>query len=182
MPGTWLAALGNDHIHGFSARRLNVGPRGIEVRIVGDDVALLAHYSEENAFSGAALVGRDHMTVTKNILNRNAKPVKALASGIAFVAFHDRCPLVRGHGSGAGIGEQINENVGGRKQKKIVVRRAEKLFPLRPRSPSDRLNALDTKWLDDGAGHDLSHVDRIFRLFVSDRGGALQFVPGERLA
>ena len=135
---------------------LDVGASGVEVRVVGDYVALLAHHSEQNAFGGSALVGRNHMAIAENILNGLAKALKALAAGVALVAFHDRRPLVRGHGSGAGIGQQVNQNVGGRKQKQIVVSGAEKLFPLRTSRPSDRLNALDAERLDDGARHDRS--------------------------
>ena len=38
-----LAAFGDDQIDGFGAGELDVGARGVEVRVVGNDVALFAH-------------------------------------------------------------------------------------------------------------------------------------------
>ncbi len=150
----WLTAFGNDEIDSFGSHEFDIGARGVEVRVVRDHVALLAHHSEQNAFGGAALMSWNHMAIAENILNGLAKSVEALASSVTLVAFHDRRPLVRGHGPGAGIGQQVNQHVGGGKQEQIVVSSAEKLFPLRARGPPDRLNALDAKRLDDGARHD----------------------------
>ena len=48
--------------------------------------------------------------------------VEAAAAGVALVALHDRGPLVRGHGAGAGVGEQVDEHIVGGEQEKIVVR------------------------------------------------------------
>ena len=51
-----------------------------------------------------------------------AEAVEAAAAGIAFVAFHDGRPLMRGHGAGAGVGEQVDQDVVGGKQEQVVVR------------------------------------------------------------
>jgi len=60
---------------------------------------------------------------------------------------------VRRHGAGAGIGEQVNENVGCGEKKDIVVCGTKKRFTLAARGPADRLDALKAEWLDDGARH-----------------------------
>jgi len=58
-----------------------------------------------------------------------------------------------GHGAGAGIGEQIDEDIVRGQEKKVVVRGAEQLFALRARRPMNGLDALDAKRFNDGAGH-----------------------------
>src|SRR4051812_28311215 len=110
-----LAALGNHEVDGFGADKFHVGASGVEVGVVGNDVALFAGDAEEDALGGAALVGGNHVRVAADVLDGFAKAVKAGASGIALVAAHDGGPLAGRHGSGAGIGEQIDEHVVGRK-------------------------------------------------------------------
>ena len=122
--------------------------------VVGDDVALLAHHPEEDALGGAALVGGDDVLVAGDVLHRVAEAVEAAAAGVAFVALHDRRPLVRGHGAGAGVGEQVDQHVVGAQQEKIVVRVAEQLLPLLAGGPADGFDALDAEGFDDGLGHD----------------------------
>jgi hypothetical protein len=81
-----LTALGNDKIHGFGADKFDVGARGIEVRVVGNDIALLAGAAEKDALSGAALMGRDDVTVAENILDGITELLEAAASRVALVA------------------------------------------------------------------------------------------------
>ena len=123
-----LSALGDDQVHGFGADELHIGAGGVEVGVVGDDVAFLAGHAEENALGGAALMGGDHVLVAADVLNRVAEPVEAAAARIALVAFHDGGPLVGGHGAGAGVGQQVDENIVRRKQKQVVVRGLRAVF------------------------------------------------------
>ena len=99
-----LAAFRNNQIHGFGAGEFHVGASGIEMGVVRNQVALLAGDAKQNSLGGASLVGWDYVAITEDVLDRSAKPVEALASGVAFVRFHHRCPLMRGHRAGAGIG------------------------------------------------------------------------------
>ena len=174
---------GIDQIDGFGAHEFNIGPRGIEVRVVGNHVTLLAHHAEKNPLGSAPLVGGNDVAISEDVLHRIAKAVEALAACVTFVAFHNGGPLVSGHRAGAGIGEQVDQHVGSGKKKEIVVRGAKQLQALIAAGPADRLDALDAKRFDDGAGHGAYvHLHRIFRLLIRYFGGALEFVPGERFA
>ena len=118
-----LAAFGDDEVDGFGADEFDVGAGGVEVGVVGDDVALLAGDAEEDALGGAALVGGDDVRVAEDVLHGVAEAIEAAAAGIALVAFHDGGPLMGGHGAGAGVGEEVDEDVVGREQEEVVVRR-----------------------------------------------------------
>ena len=149
-----LAAFGGEQVDGFGAGEFDVGAGGVEVGVVGNDHALAAGDSEENALGGAALVRGDHVLVAEDVLDGVAEADEAAAAGVALVAFHDRGPLVRGHGAGAGVGEQVDEDVVGREQEQVVVRGAEEFFALGAGGPADGLDGLDAEGLDDGAdGH-----------------------------
>ena len=147
-----LARFRNRKVHSLGTDEFDVGARGVEVRVVGDHVALLAHHAEQNALGGAALVRRNHMLIAEDVLDGIAEVVEAPAAGVALVALHDRRPLLGRHGAGARIGEQIDEHIVGRKQKQVVVRSPQKFFALLARGPADGFDALDAKRLDDGLG------------------------------
>src|SRR5690348_13844863 len=98
-----------DHqIDSLSTDEFDIGTRRVKVRVVGDDVTLLAGHPEKDALGGASLMCGDDVLVAKNVLNGIFEVIEALASSVAFVAFHDGSPLMRGHGSGAGIGEEVD--------------------------------------------------------------------------
>ncbi len=120
-----LPGFGARKIDGFGADEFDIRTCGVEVRVVGDDVALLASAVKEDAFSRSSLVRWDHMLVAEDVLHGIAKTVEAGTAGIALVPFHDRCPLVRRHGARAGVGEQINKDVARGEEKQIVVSGAQ---------------------------------------------------------
>ena len=125
MPGRRLAGLGDRNVHRFCADKLNVGAGSVEVRIVGDDVSLLAHHAEQNALGGATLVRRDHVPIAEDVLHRITKVVEAAAAGVALVTHHHRSPLPRGHRTGARVGEQVNQHIVGGQQEQVVMRGAQ---------------------------------------------------------
>ena len=174
-----LPAFGNDQVDRLGADKLDVGAGGVEVRVVGDHVALLAHHAEQDALGGAALVSGNHVPVAEDVLHRIAEPVEASAAGVTLVALHDRRPLVRGHGPGAGVGQQVDQHIVGRKQKQIVVRGAQQLLALLAGGPADRLDALDAERLDDGARHEGQTFTESPDSSIGHGGGAFEFVPGE---
>ena len=69
MHGGWAGGLRDDQIDGFGAGELDVGAGGVEVRVVGDDVAFLAGHAEQDALGGAALVGGNDVLVAENVLD-----------------------------------------------------------------------------------------------------------------
>ena len=145
-----VLAFFDDEIDGFGADEFDVGAGGVEVRVVGDDVALLAGHAEEDALGGASLMRGDDVAVAEDVLDGILEAVEAAAAGVAFVAFHDGGPLVGGHGSGAGVGEQVDEDIVGGEQEKVVVGGFEKLLALFAGGPADGFDALDAEGFDDG--------------------------------
>ena len=101
----WLAALGNQQIDSLGAGEFDIGARRVEVRVIGNHVAFLAHHPEEDALGGAALVRGNHVLKAEDVLNGILETIEAAAPGVALVPFHDGGPLVRGHCAGAGVSE-----------------------------------------------------------------------------
>ena len=64
-----VVRFGDRQVDGLGADEFDVGARGIEVRVVGNDVARLAHDAEEDALGGAALVGGDHVAEAEDVLD-----------------------------------------------------------------------------------------------------------------
>ena len=151
-------------IHGLRSCELHIGARGVEVRVVGNNVAFLAGHPKQDALGGASLVRRNHVFVAENILNGTSEAVEAAAAGIAFIALHDGGPLVGRHGAGARIGQQVDEHVVGLKQKKVVVRGLKKFFALRTCGPANRLDTLDPERLDDGSGNHIGLSRILYRV------------------
>ena len=145
-----LAAFFDDQVNGLGAHEFDVGARGIEVGVVGNDVAFLAGHAEEDALGGASLMGGDDVTVAEDILNGILEAVEAAAAGVAFVAFHDGGPLVRGHGAGAGVGEQVDQDIVGGEKEEVVVGGFEQLLALLARGPAKGFDAFDAEGFDDG--------------------------------
>jgi hypothetical protein len=57
-----------------------------------------------------------------------------------------------GHGAGAGVGEQIDQDIVGGEEEEIVVGGGEELLALLARGPTDGLDAFDAEWFDDSSG------------------------------
>jgi hypothetical protein len=98
-------------------------------------------------------MGGDNVLVPEDVLHGVAELIEAAAAGVAFVAFHNGRPLVGGHGSGAGIGEQVDEDIVGGEEKKIVAGGAEQLLALHAGGPANRFDAFDAERFDDRQGH-----------------------------
>ena len=103
------------------ADKFAIRARGVKVRVVGHDVALLAHHVEEDAFGGAALMRGNNVAKSENGLNGIAKTREAGRAGVGFVAAHHRGPLFGGHGGSAGIGEQVDQDGFRSDQEEIVA-------------------------------------------------------------
>src|SRR5258708_3186000 len=65
-----------------------VRARGVEMRVIRDDVAFLAHYTEQDAFRGAALVRGNHVPESEDALHGIAKSREARRTAVRFVAAH----------------------------------------------------------------------------------------------
>ena len=110
-PRLRVGGLGNRQVHGACAGELDVGARGVEVRVGRDNLPGLAGHGEQDALGGAALVSRDHVAEAGEVVHRLFQAEKGLAAGVRFVAAHDGGPLLGGHGAGAGVGEEVDQDV-----------------------------------------------------------------------
>jgi len=145
----WLASFRDEEVDGLSAEELDVSARGVEVGVVGDNVAFFASDPEEDAFGGTALVGGDDVGVSDDVVHGRTEAIEAATSCVALVAFHYGRPLMGGHGAGAGVRQQVNEDVVGGEEEKVVMGGFEKLFALGAGCPADRFDALDAERFDD---------------------------------
>ena len=128
--------------------------------VLGGHVAGLAHHGEEDALGGASLVGGHHVAEAGEGVGNAFEAKEALAPRIAFVAAHDGGPLFAGHGGGAGIGEQVDEDVAGVDEEEIVAGGGEMALAFRRGGVVQRFHALDAEGLDDGAHEAIIAVGR----------------------
>ena len=145
-----VGGFGQRQIDGARAGELDVGARGVEVRVAGHDVAGPAHHGEQNALRRAALVRGDHVREAGELVDHFFEPEKTFAARVRFVAAHHGRPLRGGHRAGAGIGQQVDQNIGRAQLEKIVAGLFEKLLALLRRGVAQRLDAADAERLDDG--------------------------------
>ena len=116
-----VGGFGNGQIHGARAGEFDIGAGGIEVGVGGDHVAGLAHHGEQDAFGRASLVGGNHVAEAGQLVGRALQAEEALAAGVGFVAAHHGGPLLGGHGAGARIGQQIDQDVARVDEEQVVA-------------------------------------------------------------
>ena len=110
-------------VHGARAGEFDIGAGGIEMRVDGHDVAGLAHHGEQDALRRAALVRGNHVAEAGELVGHALQAEEALAAGVGFVAAHHGRPLLGGHGAGAGIGQQVDQDVAGIDEEEVVAGR-----------------------------------------------------------
>ena len=85
---------------------------------------------EQDPLGRASLVRRDDVAEAGEVLHDVLEPVERSAAGIRLVALHQRAPLRRRHRAGAGIGQQVDEDVVGAQQEDVVARLLERVHAL----------------------------------------------------
>ena len=85
-----------------------------------------------------------------------------------------RGPLLGGHGAGAGIGQQVDQDVARLDQEQVVAGRLEIPLALLARGVAQRLDALDAEWLDDGAHSALLFDQQRHSVALDTVGGDVQ--------
>ena len=146
--------FGRGQVDRRSADESAIRAGGVEVRVVWDDVAFLASDIKKDAFRGTALVRGNHVAKSENSLYCITEAREARRTGIGLIAAHHGGPLFGGHGGGAGIGEQVDENLLGIDQKEIVAGRFDQLLALFSRGAPNGLDTLDAEGFDNGSnGH-----------------------------
>ncbi len=129
---------------------LDVGPRCVEVGVVGHDIARLQQRAEEDALGRAPLVGGDDVLEAGDAPRGGLELVERLGPGVALVAQHHARPLAGGHRPRAGVSQQVDEHVLGAQQEQVVARLAQQHLALLARRLANGFDGLDAKGFDDG--------------------------------
>ena len=148
-----VVALGDDEVDRLGARELDVRPGGVEMRVVGHDLARAADRREQDLLGGAALVGRDHVLEREERAHRLEEDEPGRRAGVALVAALDRGPLVAGHRARAGVGQEVDEDVGRVEPEDVVPGVANRAGAVRGRRQLQRLDRVDAERLDDRLEH-----------------------------
>jgi hypothetical protein len=99
-----------------------------------------------------------------NVLDDGFKAIKTTRTGIALIPFHDGSPLSAGHGTGAGIGQPINQHIFSMKLENVEFGLLQQLDALDTAGHADRFDTLDAKRFNQRLGHgDLKVLFRCLR-------------------
>ena len=89
---------------------------------------------EEDPLGRAPLVRGDDVAKPGEVLHDGLEAIKRSAAGVRLVALHQRAPLRRRHRAGAGVGEQIDQDVVAAQQEHVAAglrQRADAVWPRR---------------------------------------------------
>jgi hypothetical protein len=146
-----VRGLGARQVDRFAAEVLDIGSGGVEVAVVGHDVAALHRAAEEDPLGGAALVGRYDVGEAEHPPHGLVKPEPAPRPRIGLVAGHDRAPLRSAHRRRARVCEQVDEHAVRRQPEQVVPGLGKPPRSLLGCRHLDRFDTLDAEWLDDRA-------------------------------
>ena len=152
-----LAALGDHQVARLGARVLDVGARGVEVRVVGHHVARPGDAGEQDVLGGAPLVGGDHVLEARDVAYRRLKPVEGRRARVRLVAGDHARPLARRHRPRAAVGQQVDQHVARLEQEGVVPGRLQRRLTLRHGREVDRLDRAHAERLDDGLRMEFLH-------------------------
>ena len=145
--------VGVGQVDACAAGCFDVGARGVEEPVGEHHLARERHHRAEDPLGRAALVRGEDVLHPGERVRDLLQPEVALGARVRLVAAHHRGPLLRAHRPGAGVGEQVDDDVVGLHGEEVVVRLLEDEAALRGRGHADGLDDLDAERLDDGAGH-----------------------------
>jgi len=115
-----IQALGTDTVQGDGPGVFDICPGGVEVDVVGHDVAGLEGHGEKHALGRPALMGGNDMLETENILDGVLEYRERFTAGVRLVAAHERGPLQIAHGTGPAVGQEVDIDSLGRDLEKVV--------------------------------------------------------------
>ncbi len=150
VDGLWLASFWDGDIETDCAYVLDIGAGGVEVGVVGHDIARFQDRCKENAFGSPTLVGGQNVLEAGDLLHGILETIEGSGSGIGFITHHHARPLPRGHGSGAGIGEQIDQHIPGLEQEKVVTGVLDGFDALFSGRLANLLHCFDAEGFDNG--------------------------------
>ncbi len=146
-----IGRLGAGQVQGLRTRRLDVRARRVEVMVSRDHLALAGGHREQDPFRGSTLVRRYHVLVSGQLTDRRLEAREAARACVRLVAPHHPGPLLGAHGSGARVGEEVDEHVLRRQLEQVVAGGLEMSLALTPRGHAQGLDGLDLEGLDDGS-------------------------------
>ena len=156
--GLRVAALRDDQVDGLRPGVLDVGPGGVEVRVVRHDLPGPREHGEEDLLGRPALVGGDDVLEREQLAHGVAEHVVRRRAGVGLVAVLDRRPLVAAHRAGARVGEQVDQHVLGVHLEQVVAGPDHGRLRCCARGHPQRLHRVDPERLDDRAEGRCAHA------------------------
>ena len=144
-----VAALRDRQVECLRPGVLDVGPRRVEVRVVGDDLPRPTEHREQDPLRRPALVGRDHVLEREQLLHRLEEAKPRRRARVALVTVLDRSPLVARHRTGARVGEEVDQHLVRGQLEEVEVDRRHGRAPLLLGRQPQRLHGVDPERLDD---------------------------------
>ena len=121
-----VGRLGHGDVDPDPAGELDVHARGREVEVRGDELARLDEHAREQVLGAAALVRRDQVAVAVDVAHGRLEPEEAARAGVRLVAELHRGALLLRERRGAAVREQVDEDVLGAEQERVVAGRCER--------------------------------------------------------
>ena len=118
--------------------------------VAGHRLARSTHGSKQEVLRCAPLMGRYHIFDAEDLTHNCFEALIAGRTRVGFIATHERCPLLARHGSGAAIGEKVDDHIIRLEREQVQVSLLNQALPSFPRGHVNRFDALDPKGFDDG--------------------------------
>ena len=94
MWGLRLFPFRDDEVYRLGSGRLDIRPRGVEMRIVRDDLALPADRGKQDALCRATLVGGNDVGEAGERFDLRFEAVKTIGPRVGIVSTHHGGPLL----------------------------------------------------------------------------------------
>ena len=129
---------------------LDVGAGGVEVGVVGHDLAVAADRREQDPLRRPTLMGRDHVLEREQVPDAFEEPEPRRRPGVdSRRRASDRRPLVARHRPGARVREEIDQYVLGAESEQVVACMPDRLATIFRRGHHERFDRVDAKRFDD---------------------------------
>jgi len=133
----------DDQVEGHAPLVKNIGARGIEMDVIGHQIALLEGDGKEQVLGGASLVGGNDMPEAEEGVDGLLKVVIIFAARIGFITHHHPGPLMVAHRRSAAVGEQIDVDTRSGEPEHIESRFTDELVALLAGGPAQGFDDLD---------------------------------------
>ena len=145
----------DDDVDKRAASEFLVQPGRREIHVARHVIAIADQQLAQDVLGPAALVCRYRVLVGVVLLDRVAQMVEIGAAGVRLVAAHEAGPLAIAHRTDAGVGQQVDIDVFGAQQERVVAGLADGRVALLLRRHLEEFNGLDLVRLGPGV---LSHA------------------------